>query len=254
MGDEAIESSIVLVDQLPEDQISCFIEILWRLCRACLWMRTVYQIKKDSKKTRHYVDLGLKYTRIGLSVLKDESPTYSEEILVTRVAPMYKWAGSIVGISAEVVPGINDKIKAGFESLDLFVKAAELDEDDYITVYNIARWHWEIVSLSGTLKRAANWVSARKYVSTVDDVLRELDRYKSVFPYKYPFLEPPPDIPLLYAYCYKEKGKAMWHRAKEYAIEVRRSFDKRYGDVEDLSVIDEMTDVEINALLAVLKV
>jgi len=252
LGDEGVERSFVLVQRMAEEQVLKYVEILWRMCRAALWLRTVYVVKKDPTQTAFYVEQGLKYSKAGLNVLKlDEAnglPT-SLELCVTRSAPMYKWAGSCIGCSAEFVSGINEKIKAGFESLDLFTKATEIDPKDYITWYNIARWHWEICKLSSTLKRAANWISTRKYDSTVENVLQSLEQFKLVYPYKYPFLNEPPEIPTLYACCYKEKReKAL---AKNYALEARKLFDQKYKD-EKVSLVDGMTSAEIDDLIAAL--
>lgn len=120
---------------------------------------------------------------------------------------MYKWGGSIIGSSAGVVSSLKEKVTSGIKSKNLFLKAMETDPDDYSTVYNIARWHFEVYSLSSFLKRTANYISPEPYNSTLSDVLKFIDIYIEKYPNKFPFIELPADFCLLAAKCYKNDGK-----------------------------------------------
>merc|ERR1712235_18608 len=156
-----------------------YVELTWRVCRAAIYLRTVYHSRKQPKKSRYFTEKGVEYAELGLQMLEKVTPyniidsedaTYNE-LCVTAISPMIKWSGSCIGVAAEIAPGVSEKIKYGFQSRDSYKKAMQLDPFDFYTYYCLARWHWEIYKLPGFLKRSANWVSPEPFNSTVDDTM-----------------------------------------------------------------------------------
>jgi len=230
-----------------------FMELTWRTCRAAVYLRTVYQVKKDSKRARYFTKTGLEYAEIGMGLLESTPPynitdpedaTYNE-LRVTALSPMIKWAGSCVGVAAEIAPGVSEKIKYGFQSRDSYKRAVELDPHDFYTYYCMARWHWEIYKLPSLLKRSANWVSPEPFNSTVDDTMHFLKLMLEKFPQKYPFLHRPPDCLVLMAQCLLEKKNKV--EAKAYAIEAKENLVKLFGNT--LGLVDQITKKEIEDVL-----
>merc|ERR1712091_707734 len=116
----------------------------------------------------------LEQARHGISLVETETPT--AETKITRVAPMLKWGAGIIGISAEVLSAIGEKIACGRESLKNYLRAVEIDPKDYYIYFSIARYHWEIYRLPSLMKWSANRISTTPFDSSTTDVLEWLKK------------------------------------------------------------------------------
>jgi len=242
-------------DLLMEAVNDCkvYAELTWRVCRTAIYLRTVWDSQKVAKKMKYFCEKGLEFGQIGLDLLEthpynisqEQDETLYNELRVTAVAPMMKWAGSCIGCAAEIAPGVSEKIRYGFKSRDLYKAAMKLDANDYYTYYSLGRWHWEVYKLPWALRRSVNWISPEPFNSTPADVMPVLEEALSRFPQKYPFLYRPPDILLLMAQCLLDgKDKA---GAKQYAVEAKENMVKLYGNT--MSPIDRMTLNDIETIL-----
>merc|ERR1711879_160446 len=112
--------------------------------------------------------------------------------------------GGIIGISAEVLSAIGEKIACGRESLKNYLRAVEIDPNDYYIYFSIARYHWEIYRLPSLMKWSANRISTTPFDSSTTDVLEWLKKAEEFFPYERPYSYIPADILTLKAQCLME--------------------------------------------------
>jgi len=271
-----------------KNELEIYLELTWRVCRAAVYLRTVYLMLKKTKKASFFVGEGLRYAKIGEKMMVDLHPyninsneekcansdnkdttslassenyeydyisqTNSEkelfqEIKITALAPMAKWAGSIIGVSAEIAPGIQDKINAGFKARDQFKKSIQLDPFDYFAYYNLARWHWEIYNLPSLLKRSANWISSEPFNSRISDVMVYVEQCLEKFPKdKDLFKTVPADIYLMKANCLGEEGDKKG--CKTFAELAKGSLERNWKKFDKIgSILDKATLNEIDKML-----
>jgi len=269
-----------------KSELSVYLELTWRVCRAAVYLRTYYLMLKNSKKASFFVTEGVKYAKIGDKIMSELAPYNTEENLITEnyetlenyeseigvepcksnlsaryelyqelkitaLAPMTKWAGSIFGVSAEIAPGVQEKITVGFKARDYFKKSIKLDPFDYFTYYNLARWHWEIYNLPGLLKRSANWISAEPFNSGINfDVLPTIEECLKKFPKdkEFVFKVVPADIYLMKAFCLRENGDKQG--CKKFSEMAKKSVEDNWAGFDGIgSTLDEATLKDIEKLL-----
>lgn len=240
-GDEAVLETFHSLDALLKaDEV--YIDILWRLCRATLYLSAVSKAHKKMDKYKHYLTLGMEFADQGLKLLDQNLDSEDPEFQITSASPMCKWSASIIGCSAEIVSAIGDKVKNGFKSRDLYKRALSYDNFDYYTHYSLGRWHYEIYMLPSMVKRAANWVSSEPFNSTVQDCLDQMIKGEAVFQNQPPFELLPSDICLLFSKCYSEiRNRA---KAKQYIIASKQALDadeaeSKFGNLKILDVIEK---------------
>ena len=176
--DEKIILNNDVINEFLVDHPDC-VDLLWRYCRNCLYTRGVCYLTKKPFKT--IVAQALVKAKHGISLV--ESITKTQENKITKIAPMYKWGAGIIGISAEIVSGVGEKVSCGQESLDNYIKSLEYDSRDYYTYFSIARYHFEIYKLPTAMKWAANRIAAKPFNSSMVDVLEWLEKAENSFPY-----------------------------------------------------------------------
>lgn len=275
-------------DLLMENKtdLSIHLELTWRVCRAAVYLRTYHLMLKNSKKATFFVTEGVKYAKIGENMMSELEPYNTEEHLITEnyetlenyesenqvepcksnlseryelyqelkitaLAPMTKWAGSIFGVSAEIAPGVQEKITVGFKARDYFKKSIKLDPFDYFAYYNLARWHWEIYNLPSLLKRSVNWISSEPFNSGINfDVLPTIEECLEKFPKdkEFVFKVVPADIYLLKAFCLSENGDKQG--CKKFSEMARESLEQNWIGFDGIgSILDETTLKDIEKLL-----
>jgi len=220
-NDEKIIMNNDIINEFLNDHPDS-VDLLWRYCRNCLYTRGVCYLKKKPFKT--IVTKALVKAKHGISLVK--SITKTQENKITKIAPMYKWGAGIIGISAEIVSGVGEKVSCGQESLDNYIKSLEYDSRDYYTYFSIARYHWEIYKLPTAVKWAANRIAAKPFNSSMVDVLEWLENAENSFPYESPYLQVPADILILKAQAYFEL-KDM-EKAREAVLRAEKSIDIKH--------------------------
>lgn len=247
--DENVETAFDLL--MNHSDLETCLELVWRVARISIYLKTVHGLLKNAEKAKKYLKAGLDYSSKGIEMMKTLAPytEATEELKVTALAPMSKWAGSMIGVSAEVAPGVNEKINAGFKSRDLFKQALEYDPMDFYVYYNLARWHYEIYKLPSLLKRSANWISSEPFNSTIDDVIPLVEKSISNYPNHPPMTVVPADLYLLRAQCAYELNNTS--ESKRYAKLAAESM-KHYNDgslTETFSILDRASGQDISKLL-----
>lgn len=248
-GDLAIMKSQEVLLEHAKAYPTC-VEITWRICRAALYIRTYNHLMKTSFAS--IILAALEFAKHGIELLEHADSPYNlegdkelvEEIKVTCLAPMYKWAGGIFGCSAEVMSSISDKINSAHISYDYYLKAIEHDPNDYYMYYSVARYHWEVWKLPSLLKRSANWISTRQFNSTISDVLEWLELVLDHYPYEDPYINLPSDVLVLLAQSHQANNDLL--TAKKYAIEAETQLDH---NIISNSKVQAMIQDEISTLL-----
>lgn len=221
-GDAAVIETFNSLESLVKNE--CVVDILWRLCRACLYLGALSKLEKDTAKFKQYILTGIDYSEQGLKILEEtENYESDHEFKVTSAAPLYKWSAGVIGCSAEIVADISLKVKNGFKSKHWYTKALELDKNDYFSSYGLGRWHYEVYMLPSLLRRSANWISTEKYESTIQDCLDEIYKAIEMYPFEEPYTELPVDISVLLCRCYKEIGDTS--NATKYIKLAKESID-----------------------------